>query len=275
MGELKVNAIQRFVNQMFGFCWPIFTVSTVASLFLVPILGISAPTAWALSVEEATELWTGSTHSLQNVNCSSCHQAEETGEFVAHPGLQSCRQCHEFSTETYLLGKHGIRTQEGQTPLTPKMAQLPMRPESHSTEMNCNVCHDVHAQDVRWAAVDACLSCHSDRHSLNYLESNHAKLLVGNEDLPRPGGDEVTCATCHLPRQIVDGAVRVNHNNTYTLKPRDRMAADVCMTCHGMEFAYNAIFDEDLVTDNFARSPERAHESLGMARARRDRRNTQ
>ena len=84
----------------------------------------------------------------------------------------------------------------------------------------------------------------------------------------------MTCATCHLPRQKVNGVVRVNHNNTYTLKPRDRMVADVCMNCHGMEFAYNAIFDDDLVTDNFDRLPELEHPSLQMSRAERDRRQT-
>ena len=248
----------------------------ITTFFPVAILLLSL--AWpgaasALTVDEATELWTGSTHALQGVNCSSCHQVEESGAFLAHPDQESCRQCHEFSTETFLLGKHGIRTLEGQSPLTPEMALLPMNPSAHGMEMNCNVCHDVHAQDMRTAAVDACLTCHSDDHSLNYANSKHAGLLMGNENLPRPGGGEVTCATCHLPRQKVNGEVRVNHNNTYTLKPGDRMVSDVCMTCHGMEFAYNAVFDDELVTENFARLPDHDHESLDMVRALRDRRN--
>lgn len=229
--------------------------------------------ASALTVDEATDLWTGSTHALQGVNCTSCHQVEDTGEFVASPDQESCRQCHEFSTETFLLGKHGIRTLEGQSPLTPEMALLPMQPNAHGTEMNCNTCHDVHAQDMHTASVDACLTCHSDDHSLNYVNSKHAGLLTGNENLPRPGAGEVTCATCHLPRQTISGEVRVNHNNTFTLKPGDRMVADVCMNCHGFEFAYNAVFDDDLVTENFARLPDRNHESLAMVRAKRDRRN--
>ncbi|MGK7906787.1 MAG: cytochrome c3 family protein [Synechococcus sp.] len=247
------------------------SLATVLVVGLCCWLSLSSPSS-ALTFEEATELWTGSTHSLQNVNCSSCHQVEDSGAFVTAPNRESCQQCHEFSTQTFLLGKHGIRMLEGQSALTPEMALLPMKPASHGLEMNCNVCHDVHAQNVRTAAVDACLTCHSDRHSLNYVNSKHAGLLVGNEDLPRPGGAEVTCATCHLPRQAVNGAVMVNHNNTYTLKPRDRMVADVCMNCHGMEFAYNAIFDDELVTGNFDRFPDMKHQSLQMSRAERDRR---
>ena len=180
------HVFKQLLKQMLGLHLPI-VLSAIATL-LLSSPGIYSSAALALSVEEATELWTGSTHSQQNVNCSSCHQTEDSGEFVARPGLESCRECHEYSTETYLLGKHGIRMQEGLSPLTPDMARLPMSPDSHQLQMTCNTCHDVHAQDTLKAAVDACLTCHSDRHSLNYLASNHAKLSFGHEDLPRPGG---------------------------------------------------------------------------------------
>ncbi|MEO0853209.1 MAG: hypothetical protein AAFY15_06865, partial [Cyanobacteria bacterium J06648_11] len=169
-------------------------------------------------------------------------------------------------------GKHGIRTLEGQSPLTPAMALLPMHADVTDKQMNCNTCHDVHELNTRTAAVDACLTCHNDRHSLNYVNSKHAGLLVGNEALPRPTGGEVTCATCHLPREGRGENVRVNHNNTYTLKPRDRMVSEVCMTCHGMEFAYTNMFDDEVVAANFARASEQENESLAMARQERDRR---
>lgn len=234
-------------------------------------LGLSI-SALALTTDEATELWQGSAHALQEVNCSSCHQPEETGLFAAKPDVESCRSCHESATETFLLGKHGIRTLEGQSPLTPAMALLPMHAEAMDKQMNCNTCHDVHKLDTRVAAVDACLTCHSDRHSLNYVNSKHAGLLAGNEGLPRPTGGEVTCATCHLPRTGRSGSVHVNHNNTYTLKPRDRMVSEVCMTCHGMEFAYTNIFDDEVVEANFARASEQENQSLLMARQERDRR---
>ncbi len=264
----------RFTRMLSDAASQIGAVFCVTLPIVVLLLGLTWPaTANALTVDEATDLWTDSTHALQGVNCSSCHQVDGTGDFVASPDQESCRRCHEFSTDTFLLGKHGIRTLEGQSPLTPEMALLSMQPDAHGTEMTCNTCHDVHAQDMHTASVDACLTCHSDDHSLNYLNSKHAGLLTGNENLPRPGAGEVTCATCHLPRQKVSGEVRVNHNNTYNLLPGDRMVADVCMNCHGFEFSYNAVFDDDLVTENFAHLPEHNHESLAMVRALRDRRN--
>ena len=73
--------------------------------------------------------------------------------------------------------------------------------------------------------------------------------------LPRPNEEAVTCATCHLPRTEVGSSILVNHNNTYTLLPRDRMVRDVCMNCHGVEHAYNSIFDDKLVESNFAQPP--------------------
>ncbi|MEL6555167.1 MAG: hypothetical protein AAFQ63_17135 [Cyanobacteria bacterium J06621_11] len=82
----------------------------------------------------------------------------------------------------------------------------------------------------------------------------------------------VTCATCHMPRTAQkkgDGSllVQVNHNNTYTLKPQDRMVGEVCMNCHGVEYGYNSIFDDELVEANFDRPPTLEHPSFELVRA--------
>jgi len=45
------------------------------------------------------------------------------------------------------------------------------------------------------------------------------------------------------------------------------MVKEVCMNCHGMEFAYNSIFDDDLVESNFARPPTLSMDTLKMVRA--------
>ena len=206
-------------------------------------------------LEEIERQWQGSVHALSEVNCSSCHQNEETKAFIAHPTEESCRSCHENSVDTFLLGKHGIRTLEGLSPLTPTMAHLPMKASSLEQQMNCNTCHNVHTVDTYQAAVDSCLTCHSDNHSLNYKNSPHAQIFRQIGTLPRPNADSVTCATCHLPREVSGETILVNHNNTYTLKPRDRMVKEVCMNCHGVEHAYNSIFDDELVEANFARPP--------------------
>ena len=216
-------------------------------------------TALANSIDQAQltqieQQWQTSAHALAEVNCSSCHQNEETKKFVVKPTEESCKSCHENSVDTFLLGKHGIRTLEGLSPLTPAMAHVPMK-DAAAGQLNCNTCHNVHTVNTYEASVDSCLTCHADNHSLNYKNSPHAQIFREVGTLPRPSRDVVTCATCHLPRSISGDEVLVNHNNTYTLKPRDRMVKDVCMNCHGLEHSFNSIFDDELVEANFARPP--------------------
>ena len=249
--------------------------------FLVCLLWGWAFPAWGDGVsqsvvDEATQLWQTSAHALSSINCSSCHQATETKAFVASPDQESCRSCHEQSVDTFLLGKHGIRLLEGQTPLTPAMARLPMKAAAHGLQMSCNTCHDVHSVNTVQASVDACLSCHNDTHSLNYENSTHANMFVADRRLPRPSGTAVSCATCHLPRhQVKSGdttVTLVNHNNTYTLLPRDRMVKEVCMNCHGVEYSYNSIFDDDLVEANFDKPPTLSLATFDLVRAFEERR---
>lgn len=210
--------------------------------------------------------WQTSAHAFSEVNCSSCHQNGETKAFVAKPTEESCRSCHESSVDTFLLGKHGIRTLEGLSSLTPAMAHLPMKDGVADKQMNCNTCHNVHTVNTYQASVDSCLTCHSDRHSLNYKNSPHANIFQEIGTLPRPNQNSVTCATCHLPREVSGDQVLVNHNNTYTLKPRDRMVKEVCMNCHGVEHAYNSIFDDELVEANFARPPNQKLSTFKLVR---------
>ena len=217
---------------------------------------------------EINQLWRGSAHALAEVNCSSCHQEAETQQLVVKPSYESCLSCHETEVETFLIGKHGIRLAEGMSPLNPSMAQIPMKASALDKQMTCNTCHDAHSVNTYQAAVDSCLGCHNDSHSLNYQNSKHSQLFVAEGKLPRPSAESVTCAACHLPRQHqeIGNSVFVNHNNTYNLLPRDRMVADVCMHCHGMEYSYNSIFDDALVEANFDRPPNQDLETLQMVR---------
>ncbi len=256
----------------------------MAGLLTFLLLINSAVPAWAqgvdqAQVEEATQHWQTSAHALSGINCSSCHQDAQTKAFVAQPDQESCRACHEQAVDTFLLGKHGIRLLEGQTPLTPAMARLPMQPAALNQAMTCGTCHDVHTVNTVTAAVDSCLGCHSDTHSLNYEKSQHAQLFAADRDLPRPSGSSVSCATCHLPRHAMTQGeqtlTQVNHNNTYTLLPRDRMVQEVCMNCHGVEYSYNSIFDDDLVEANFDRPPTLTLETFELVRALEERRTTQ
>lgn len=231
-------------------------------------LSVSALAVDQAQLQSINQSWSQSAHALADVNCSSCHQNKSTKQVLQRPNHESCQSCHEAQVDTFLLGKHGIRLLEGQTALTPALAHLPMQAAAHDKQMNCNACHDVHSVKTLPASVDSCLTCHKDTHSLNYKNSRHAQLLQEEGSLPRPSTASTTCATCHLPRQkSASGTVMVNHNNTFTLLPRDRMVKEVCMNCHGMEFAYNSIFDDDLVESNFARPPTLSMDTLKMVQA--------
>ncbi|MEO1620108.1 MAG: hypothetical protein AAFU53_03640 [Cyanobacteria bacterium J06632_3] len=251
----------------------------ILGLLTVLLIFSTAAPAFAVTeqeLQEITQQWETSAHALNDVNCASCHQNEETKAFVANPTYESCQSCHEQPTGTFLLGKHGIRLLEGETPLTPAMAHIPMKQDAFDKQMTCNACHNVHTVNTMQAAVDSCLTCHNDTHSLNYENSAHGKAVLANSTLPRPGADQVTCATCHLPRTGVkkgDGVVvNVNHNNTYTLKPRNRMVGEVCMNCHGVEYSFNSIFDDELVEADFDRPPTLAHQTFDLMRAAEKRR---
>ena len=219
-------------------------------------------------LQEIRQQWQQSAHAFADVNCSSCHTDKETKKLVVRPSHESCRTCHEKQVETFLIGKHGVRVGEGLSPLTPAMARLPMKAAAREKQMNCNTCHDAHSVDTFQASVDSCLTCHDDLHSRNYLRSPHGSLFTQAGKPSKPSEDLVTCATCHLPRQQTETSefAFVNHNNTYTLLPRDRMVKEVCTNCHGMEFAYNSIFDDSQVEANFDRPPERYLKTLEMIR---------
>lgn len=245
-------------------------------MLLVVSSGLTASAATQQELDDITAQWQTSVHALNDVNCASCHQNNETNEFVASPNHESCQSCHEQSVDTFLLSKHGIRLLEEKSPLTPTMARLPMKHDVMDKQMNCNACHSVHSADTVEASVDACLTCHNDNHSLNYQNSRHAELFAESKELPRPGVGAVSCATCHLPRVVDDRletpVVHVNHNNTYNLKPQDRMVGDVCMNCHGVEYSYNSIFDPELVEANFDRSPTLEMQTFDLMKAAEARR---
>ena len=101
-----------------------------------------------VELQKIEQQWQTSAHALAEVNCSSCHQNEETKKFVAKPTEETCKSCHESSVDTFLLGKHGIRTLEGLSPLTPAMAHLPMKDDSLDKQMNCTTCHDEHTANT-------------------------------------------------------------------------------------------------------------------------------
>lgn len=217
--------------------------------------------------------WAGSLHAVGGVNCLDCHGGTDRLAVERRPDSSACRRCHAAEVATFHRGAHGVRDSLGLPPLTPALARVPMRPDAmDGRTMDCAACHDPHSVDTRAAAVTACLRCHDDRHSRNFLSSPHGRTYAADTGA-RPRERTVTCATCHMPREVITEAgvsrVAVNHNNTLTLAPRDRMMAMACLSCHGLEFSFNSLMDDWLVESNFQTRPRTVHRTVQMLRGSR------
>lgn len=220
--------------------------------------------------------WVDTVHAQAGVNCTDCHTVESPegapAQWIARPDHQSCARCHQAEDEGFLAGKHGMRLAQGLTPMTPGMARLPMKATAHERTLGCTSCHSAHRFDTRQAAVDSCLACHNDEHSLAYKGSPHHRLWLAELSGNGPPGSGVSCATCHLPRETHREAglerVLVQHNQNLNLRPNEKMIRGVCMDCHGLGFALDALADEALVKNNFNGQPAVHVQSLELAEKR-------
>lgn len=221
-----------------------------------------APPAVAVSAVLLDE-WAGTAHARAGVNCSDCHQPPRADRAPAvwteRPGLAACARCHEREASGFLDSRHGMRLKQKLAPMTPAQARRPMRAEARDKELGCVSCHGAHRFDTRRAATEACLGCHDDEHSRAFERSPHARAR-------RP---EITCATCHLPRephqQDEVSGVRVQHNQNWNLRPNEKMAKGVCLSCHGLPFTLDALADPRLIANNFRGQPARHVESVDWA----------
>jgi hypothetical protein len=237
---------------------------------------IAVPPLFPDSLKVSRELvaaWQQSIHAAKEVNCMDCHKGS-SDEFAHRVQASACERCHAFEVDTFHAGKHGVSSKLKLISLRPDDARLPMKAASTGgppRRLGCPACHDPHGLDTRRAATDACLTCHNDPHSRAFTNSKHFSLLAGNGSGARVGARAVTCASCHLPRlraETEEGTrVAVNHNNSFTIRPRDRMVKHVCIACHGLEFSVNSIYDDRLVENNFQGRPARRHQTLEMIEA--------
>lgn len=232
--------------------------------------------------------WLASKHASAGVNCSGCHQPT-SGEgaarstWIEKPDHKTCSTCHSSEVKGFLGGKHGMRLAEGQketeaalfgfieekklSAMKPELARLPMSPRMHGTELGCSTCHGAHDAKTVPAQVETCLSCHTDQHSLAYKQSAHFTLWEKEQSGALKKGGGVSCATCHMPRENVqqpDGKMKIvaAHNQNMNLRPSEKMARNVCLDCHGLEFSLNALADQNLVARNFKGKPE--HRNIGF-----------
>ncbi len=190
--------------------------------------------------------WDTSSHALAGANCSACHQPK--GEWQDKPNPTACKSCHKKETQSFLTSKHGVRLKQGLPAITTKQARLEMH--ENNKALGCISCHKDHQFDIKEAAVEACLTCHDDKHSRAYKKTQHYQLWK-NKD---PRG--VSCATCHLPR-IIKGkkSELVEHNQSDNLRPNQKMVKSVCINCHGLGFSIDALQDTTLIDNNYSKPP--------------------
>lgn len=218
--------------------------------------------------------WLGSAHAQAGVNCTACHVvAAKEGAKAAwtdHPDHQGCSQCHALEVKRFTQGKHGMRLAVGLTPMTPAQARLPMKDDSGHKALGCTSCHGAHGFDTRQAAVDGCLGCHDDKHSLAYKDSPHYALWQSELKGEHPAGSGVTCASCHMPRISFDvnewtSRIMVDHNQSADLSPNSKMIRPACLHCHGLGFSIDALADEALINNNFNGQPSSHVDSMRLA----------
>jgi len=219
--------------------------------------------------------WASTNHAKSGVNCANCHLNKTDADnhmWEQKPIIQNCKKCHESEVKHFLESRHGMRIAQKLTPMKPGMARLPMNSEEAETVLDCNTCHPAHNYNTAFAAVDACLKCHTDKHSVNYKKSKHFQLFLAEQKNTMSKGVGVSCATCHFPREIMqingNDVVSVQHNQNTNLRPNQKQIRSVCMNCHGVGFSLDSLADQSLIQNNFSDKPEIHLKSLEMIKER-------
>ncbi len=216
--------------------------------------------------------WQKSIHAQKLINCKHCHSPVddevEGTHWDNHVSIDTCAQCHEYESQGFKEGKHGMRLALGLSHMKPKLARLDMKTESHHEDLNCTSCHSSHRFETKRAAVYACLKCHNDEHSNSYLNSPHYSTWLNELRGIESSGTGVSCATCHMPRIKVtkfgETSIKVDHNQNNTLRPNEKMIRSVCLNCHGLQFSINSLADESLIRLNFTGKSSLHIKSLDM-----------
>ena len=220
-----------------------------------------------LEVGQVLEDWSETKHAAAGVNCTQCHVVTDgdAASWDDAVSLETCQKCHERESESFLMGKHGMRLRMGMPAKTPATARLEMHAGASHRKLTCSACHQDHRFDTQFAAVEACQGCHADAHSTNYQDSSHAELWRREIAGDAEAGTGVSCATCHLPRVSDGDSVWVNHNQNANLQPNESMARQVCQSCHGLEFSLSVLAESELMATCYDRAPTVLNESVKMA----------
>lgn len=211
--------------------------------------------------------WQNTAHAQAAVNCRECHQQVDGVRWTFDLNDNNCARCHPREIAGFTSGKHGMRIGQDLPPMKPGEARLPMKSAAHHRELSCTSCHADHAFDTQLAAVESCLRCHDDEHSLAYKSSRHYELWRNEVAGKTPQGGGVSCATCHMPRvHDNNGEFLVQHNQNDNLRPNEKMVRSVCAHCHGLEFSLSSLADEQVIRSGFSESPSARIKTLEMAK---------
>ena len=225
-------------------------------------------------------------------------RTEVEARWIEAPDTGVCEDCHKPEAKTFARGRHGMRGHPsiaaprdpgrgleaiglgGVVPgavaawfadpprpmrMTVAEARLPMRADAAPASLDCGACHRPHAVDTVRAAVEACASCHDDAHTRAWFGSPHHALWQAELAGEAPPGAGVSCATCHMAKVGRRGKIVTNHNQNDILRPNEKMIRPVCLDCHGLGFAIDALADADLVARNFRGKPSVHVESIEWA----------
>jgi len=246
-------------------------------LSIAPLAKSDAKFPGTVSVAaEIIDQWATTSHAKRGVNCEACHKGAEPNTPVAawsdKPSELTCKSCHELELTGFYAGKHGMRLAQMLPPMQVSEARQIMNTEETHDALSCSSCHGAHEYSTQTAAVDSCMNCHKDDHTLAYKKSKHFELLQQELNGRVQQGSGVSCATCHLPRvqQKHKGIERivVQHNQNRNLRPNEKMIREVCMNCHGLGFSIDALADPKLIANNFQGKPGKHIESIQMAKIR-------
>ena len=266
---------------------------------VAPAAALVEPVAlddWAGSGHAAAGVNCAACHAPDTVE--GAPRAEVEARWIEAPDTGVCEDCHKPQARTFVRGRHGMRGHPSiAAPRDPKRglkavglggvlpgavaawfedpprparmtvadARLPMRAEAAHQSLDCGTCHRPHAVDTERAAVEACASCHDDTHTRAWFGSAHHARWQAELAGEAPPGAGVSCATCHMAKVGRRGRIVTNHNQNDILRPNEKMIRPVCLDCHGLGFALDALADANLVARNFKGKPSVHVESIEWA----------
>ncbi len=175
--------------------------------------------------------WQLSKHSLNDVDCSTCHGEEhQTAEDVDKAGIvtpETCAPCHEERVEQFKSGKHALA-----------WAAMNAMPTTHNLPMaliegmkGCGGCHKL---GLKTPEETAQLRAEGSGFGLASCDACHTRHIFSVKEAQQPQA----CQTCHMgfdhPQwEMYSGS---KHGVRYLLKQNgtlpEETAAPTCQTCH-------------------------------------------